>query len=206
MCSIDPRGQGPAAASWRVLNRRTLPMAAALVLLLSAHSVGMVQAQGPRAATDPELLKAAFVYNFAKFTRWPEGTWLRPSGSFRLCTLGQDDLVGQLARLGGELVGGRPVEVRAVDLPLAERACHLLYLAVSAEGGPRELLDGINGKPVLTVSQSPRFARAGGMVELYRDEDRLRFRINVEAARAAGLHLSARLLDLAQVVYGEGVE
>jgi hypothetical protein len=42
------------------------------------------------------------------------------------------------------------------------------------------------------------------MVELYRDFDRLRFRINVDAARAAGLQLSAKLLELAQIVEGEG--
>ena len=164
----------------------------------------MVQAQAPRPASDPELLKAAFVYNFAKFTRWPEAAWAEPSASFRLCTLGQDPLVEHLSALRGESVGGRPVEVRAVQLPLAGRSCHLLYLARSGQAKLPDLLGTVNGYPVLTVSQSPRFARGGGMVELYRDHDRLRFRINVEAARAAGLQLSARLLDLAQIVESGG--
>lgn len=198
MSSNEPPCQhGRAAAA-----RCGLPLVAALVLLLSAHSVGMVQAQGPRAAPDPELLKAAFVYNFAKFTRWPEGTWAEPSGPFRLCTLGRDALVDLLAGLGGESVAGRPVELVAVDLPLAGSGCHLLYLARGAQSRVREVLERVNGRPVLTVSQSPSFAQVGGMVELYRDYDRLRFRVNVAAAREAGLRLSARLLDLAQIVDG----
>ena len=188
----------------RAAARCGLPLAAAMVLLLSAHSVGMVQAQVPRAASDPELLKAAFIYNFAKFTRWPEGTWSTPAASFRLCTLGEDALVERLSGLRGESVSGHPVEVRAVQLPLSGRACHLLYLARPGEERLLDLLDSINGQPVLTVSQAPRFARQGGMVELYRDFDRLRFRVNVEAARAAGLELSARLLDLARIVGDEG--
>lgn len=205
MCSIDSRRRPRAAARRWLVHGRGLSLAAALALLLSAHSVGMVRAQAPRGAPDPELLKAAFVYNFAKFTRWPEAAWREPSASFRLCTLGQDPLVESLAGLRGESVGGRPVEVRAVELPLAGRTCHLLYLARSGQARLTELLGSINGQPVLTVSQAPSFARGGGMVELYRDYDRLRFRINVEAARVAGLQLSARLLDLAQIVEGEGV-
>jgi hypothetical protein len=160
----------------------------------------MVQAQVPPGASDPDLLKAAFVYNFAKFTQWPEGTWAKPSASFHLCTLGQDPLVDLLSGLRGESVGGHPVEVVAVDLPLSGRTCHLLYLAGSGRPKLPDLLDGINGQPVLTVSQTAYFARGGGMVELYPDEDRLRFRVNVEAAQAAGLRLSARLLHLAQIV------
>jgi hypothetical protein len=164
----------------------------------------MVQAHAPRGTSDPELLKAAFVYNFAKFTRWPDGTWSGPSETFHLCTLGRDPLVERLSGLDGEAVGGHPVEVRAVDLPLSVRGCHLLYLARQGEEKLVGLLEGIHGAPVLTVSQAPRFAHAGGMVELYRDFDRLRFRINVDAARAAGLQLSAKLLELAQIVEGEG--
>lgn len=169
---------------------------------------GVVLAHAPAlaaqdAAGEAMLLKAAFIYNFAKFTRWPEASWAGSSDSLRLCIAGADDLAQTLVRLDDKTIQGREVAVRHLKAGLPGEPCHMLYIA-SSEGWrfPRLIQDG-NGIAMLTISEIRGFADAGGMIQLYRAGDRIRFRINRAAARQSGLEFSARLLDLADLVDAE---
>lgn len=150
-------------------------------------------------AVEESMLKAAFVYNFAKFTRWPAD---RRAGSstLRLCFAGKDVLVDSLGQLAGETIKGRPVEIRAFDAAEGRDACHVLYVAGSEHGGYAGLLELVGDVPVLTVSAIRGFADAGGMIQLYRSDNRIRFKINHGVAQEHGLEFSARLLDLAELV------
>jgi hypothetical protein len=78
--------------------------------------------------------------------------------------------------------------------------CHLLFIAgaetLAAAGG----LDGLKPLPILTVSDGKDFSRATGIIELYVEDGRLRFAINVDAADRSGVRLSSRLLGIARVV------
>ena len=154
-------------------------------------------AQSP--AEEESLLRAAFVYNFAKFTRWPAGLWSK-SPTLRLCLAGKDDLVDSLGQLAGETVKGRPVKILAFDTTQARDACHVLYIAGSEHGSYTGLLEKVRDVSVLTISAIRGFADAGGMIQLYRSEDRIRFKINQGVATERGLEFSARLLDLAELV------
>lgn len=149
---------------------------------------------------DESLLKAAFVYNFAKFTRWPSGTWSGPRAAFNLCTAGNDQLEESLGRLSGETVRGHPVAIMPFESDRADQVCHVLYIAGSEHHHFAGLLDQTRNRPVLTISQIRGFADAGGIIQLFRAGDRVRFRINHRVARDRGLELSARLLDLAEIV------
>ena len=61
-------------------------------------------AQSP--AENELLLKTAFVFNFAKLTRWPANTWTEDAPMFNLCTAGSDDLVASLRHLDRERIAG----------------------------------------------------------------------------------------------------
>lgn len=167
-----------------------------LGLCAAAMPVPDVVAQEESA--EAPLLKAAFVYNFAKFTRWPEQAWDGPMAPLRLCIAGTDGLATSLARLADERVDGREV---VIDTYAAtDRPCHVLYIADSERGHLADYIEQTRSRPVLTISEIPRFADAGGIIQLYRDRGRVRFKINVAGARSSGLNLSARLLDLADVI------
>ncbi|HPE81872.1 MAG TPA: YfiR family protein [Gammaproteobacteria bacterium] len=155
-------------------------------------------AQSP--AENERLLKTAFVFNFAKLTRWPANTWTEDAPMFNLCTAGSDDLVTSLRHLGRERIAGHPVAIRALQAADSPNACHALYIAGSEHMSFLRWIDGTRSRPVLTISEIRGFADAGGAIQLYQDKDRIRFRINVDAARDRGLTLSARLLDLAVIV------
>jgi len=154
-------------------------------------------------AEEERLLKAVFVYNFAKFTRWPEYALATDDGQVTLCTVGEGELIGELEQLGGRSIKGRTLTVLPLQSVEFPRRCHLLYVAESEADRYSDLIEAMRSEAVLTVSGLHGFAHAGGIIELYRDQGRIRFLINLAAAREAGLEISARLLSLADVVEQE---
>jgi hypothetical protein len=65
------------------------------------------------------------------------------------------------------------------------------------------MLAAIRDLPVLTVGEAEGFLSGGGAIEFVREGNRVRFDINVETARRAGLNISARLLQVARHVEGK---
>ncbi|MEW6678846.1 MAG: YfiR family protein [Pseudomonadota bacterium] len=159
---------------------------------------GWGYAQAQAGVPDAQLIRAAYLYNFAKFTTWPDVP--RRDGRLSLCVAGTDALTPALQALGGRLVRGRFIAVhpvRGADLP---DTCQMLYVAASDVGRATALLRQARGLPLLTLSAQQGFAEAGGMVELTEVGGRTRFIINLGAARAVGLEISPSLLSLSEVV------
>jgi hypothetical protein len=143
-------------------------------------------------------LKAAYTLNFAKFTEWPgEGT----GADLRVCVVGRS-LVGEAleAAVHAE-VAGRGLRVVYVRLPGEVSQCNLMYVSELDMTRARRLLAALAEYPILTVSDIEGFAQVGGMIELVVVERRLRFVIDLDAVRAAGLRLEPKLLRLAVHVY-----
>jgi hypothetical protein len=150
-----------------------------------------------QAVTQPAL-RAAFLYNFAKFTEWPPDGL--PTGPLTLCVLDDTAVEGALV----ELVGNSPINGRAVTISKKTtgarlRACHLLYVGESTSERASAILQELLGAPVLTVSNGDDFVRLGGIVGLFLEEGRMRFAVNPDAAQRAGVRLSSKLLQLAKI-------
>lgn len=175
-----------------------------LAALLAAG--GGAPARAARAADSlPEAVQAAFVFNFTKFTDWPERVWQGSGGRLAVCFLTvSDPVAGELQSYVGKTSQGHPLVLRR-GVALADlQACQVAFLDGRAAPRLTAFLDALGPAPVLTVSAVPGFAGAGGMIGLYRDvDDRMRFEINLAATRRAGLQLSAKLLRLARIVDGE---
>lgn len=169
-----------------------LLLCACLWLLANAASVAIAR----DTANDESLLKAAYIYNFAKFTRWPESALGAPGTPLSLCIAGSDELVDVLWKLSTKMIKGRPVILQTVDGMPTSGNCHMLYVASSEHKTHLDIIHTVRNQPILTISELPRFSNAGGMIELYRKNERLRFFINADAARAAGLEISPSLLKL----------
>ncbi|MFQ5515371.1 MAG: YfiR family protein [Myxococcota bacterium] len=168
----------------------------ALLALLS------LTASTPEVSAAPEYqVKAAFLYNFAKFVEWPEASL--PSDEITICILGRDPF-GKIidAAVSGKTVRGRRLRVRRYRTAPAARSCQLLFLARSERQRIAQVTEALRGAPVLIVSDADRFGEPGGMVNLVIDQNRVRIEINVVNVREAGLEISSRLLTLA-VLTGE---
>ena len=148
---------------------------------------------------DISKVKAAFLYNFAKFTEWPADA-LGPGAPLVLCVV--DDL--KLAKALEEATAGRDVDghtlvVRKIELDGPVRSCHLLYADVDTQKGAR-LIETLRGASVLTVTDYGLFAAMGGTTNLFVEDGRIRFAVNLEATNRARLRISSRLLSLAKLV------
>lgn len=135
---------------------------------------------------------------FASFTTWPEDA-LPASASFAICVSGDDrvaDAVDQFA--GRPRADGRRVVVRRVSVDSAGD-CHLLYWSSPPTEG-QAVVRQLAGRPVLTVSDSLEFTRAGGVMNVFVEEGKMRFAVNPTAAERAKLKISSKLLNLAQIV------
>ena len=174
----------------------------ALAATLGA-SPGLAEGNGPEAASSVAV-KAAFLYNFAKFTEWPA---LPPGAPIILCIEGNDEIAAALVEtVLRQKVSGHALEVWRHQDSAAWRRCHVLFVADAETRRSAAGLDGIKTLPVLTVSDGKGFGQAGGVIELYVEDERMRFAINVDATERAGLHLSSRLLGLAKIIRNAHVQ
>lgn len=170
----------------------------AIVIVLLPISAGALAGTDALAAS---VLKAAFLYNFAKFTEWPSR-----AAPLVFCVVGDADVATALiGTVRGQKINGRPLSVSQPQGTDSWRSCSMLYLADADAVGPAGL-GAIRMLPVLTVSDDKGFSQGGGIIELYVEGERMRFAVNVDAADRSGLKLSSRLLGLAKVVRDSHVQ
>jgi hypothetical protein len=145
-------------------------------------------------------LKGAFLFNFARFTEWPPDV-LHADSAVNACVLGDRAVGDVLARtVKGKSLAGHAVTVNvlAPDVPIP--SCHLLYLSGVGEKRTAEIVSTLRDVPVLTVSDADAFTKRGGIIQIFVDSGKMKFRINARSAKRARLQLSSRLLALAEVV------
>ncbi len=147
-------------------------------------------------------VKAAFLYNFAKFVDWPGDEFSSPAEPLRVCIFGEDPFGATIDELMREkLAQGRPLTVRRISAPPAARSCQILFVPQASRSQSRELLGQVKGA-VLTVGETPEFLRDGGIINLTLEQNRVRFEVNLQAAERSRLKISSKLLVVARFVYG----
>jgi hypothetical protein len=148
-------------------------------------------------------IKAAFLYNFAKFVEWPPGSFPDADAPFRICVFGRDPFGESLRNITREkTMNGHRLEVhQIVDLQTA-RSCQILFIAASEQVQLKRILENMGGSNALTVGDTTNFVEQGGMINFVLENDRVRFEVSRRAADQAGLKISSKLLAVAKVVIG----
>jgi hypothetical protein len=145
-------------------------------------------------------VKAAFLYNFAKFVQWPPEA-VSGSAAMRLCILGRDPFGNLLeSSLRGKTLSEKPIEIERLSDVRQLTGCHVVFISSSERSQAAAILETLSAHPVLTVSEIPEFAELGGMVNFYIEDRRIRFEINPKSAARAGLRISSQLLKLSRIV------
>lgn len=154
-----------------------------------------------RQATGEYQVKAAFLFNFAKFIEWPVRSFTRPTEPFTFCLAG-DPFSGELDKtIHGETLNGRPLAVRRLSSGDTVTGCHALFVARSEAKRSSEIISSAASLSILTVGEEDDFIDRGGMIRLVESANHVRFEINPDAAERAGLRVSSRLLRLADIVH-----
>lgn len=141
-------------------------------------------------------LKAAFLYQIVKFVELPAAG----EGSLTLCVLGGNPFGPLFDSLAEQARGTRRIAVRPLDASAEPAGCAMLYVAPGAERHLDRVVALARGSGMLTLGDSEGFARRGVMLNFYPEQDKLRFEINLEAARLGRVTISSRLLSLARIV------
>lgn len=147
-------------------------------------------------------VKAAFLFNFAKFVEWPADAFASSQAPFVICVLGEDPFGPMLdTTLAGKTMGTHPVLLRRIKEHNDARRCHIVFVSSSESRNFAAVVDSVRGFAVLLVGDTDGFAAAGGSIEFTIEGNHVRFLINPDAAQRAGLMLSSKLLMLARIVH-----
>lgn len=178
------------------MRRRLLP----LLILLAGYCIALPR----QAVADPVpeyAMKAAFLYNFALFTEWPEEV----DGSFNLCVLGRDPFGMALESFEGKpLKQARLTILRIATVDNASiqaKQCHLLYVSEPESALTRKVFIALRNTQVLTVTDTDNLLESGAMIGMRLEGKHLVFDINYTAAQRSRLILSSKMLQLARKVY-----
>lgn len=155
-------------------------------------------------------LKASFIYNFTKFIEWPTEAMPEGTTSIRLCIIGTDQFGKEIDRLKDKTTKGRSFTIiRIKQLPDSEQLglCHIVFIGLSENGNVPEILKLLDNSSTLTISDSIGMAEKGVMINFFVERKKVRFEINLGAAKRAGLRINSRLLRLGRkVIDGNGAK
>ncbi|MEK7991493.1 MAG: YfiR family protein [Thiotrichaceae bacterium] len=147
-------------------------------------------------------IKAAFLYNLTLMIKWPDerSGAVQVSEPLVICTLGEDSFGSLLDTIQENTVRKRNLILkRNIELNQSQK-CHLLFIVRTEEDNMRKILEHVKGLPILTVSEIPKFANNGGMINMVKRRNRVKLEINLNVLKQEQLYASARLLILAKII------
>ena len=170
------------------------------LLLMALFSLIWNPGIGRAEALDEYQVKVAFLYHFSKFVDWPASTFMATNGHLRICVMGKDPFGQSLdATLANKSVRNHPFEIRRNPPTTELQHCHLLYLPASTSSQIRALRHQVAKENVLTVGETLNFMRQGGMVQIFFDNQKIRFTVHTDAVNQTNLKISSKLLRLAKI-------
>lgn len=183
---------------------RPRAVASSLLLLAAAAARAQSDAPAPGALAPTEYeVKAAFLYNFARFVEWPAETFRDAGQPFVVAVLGRDPFGPVLDQtLSGKTVLGRRIEVKRGDRVEDVRGAHIVFVSASERARVPSILKSLKGQGVLTVGDMDGFAERGGTINFVLRGNKVRFEINPANAEESRLRMSSQLLKLATLVRG----
>lgn len=153
--------------------------------------------------TSEYKVKAAYLYNFAKFIHWPDNAFNTTKSPLVIGVLGTNYFKGSLKPLAVKKVHNRTIEIKHFKTIEEVQGCHLLYVSKSEEKNHSLILKELATQPILTVGGYKDFVKLGGIIQFVTRRDRLRFSINLAVANQNNIQIDAQLLSLAAEVEGD---
>ena len=184
-----------------ILSSRNWKVSPFLWLVIAALLFSPAQDLPAQIAATEYQIKAVFLFNFTQFVDWPENAFSDAQTSLVIGVLGDDPFGAYLDEtVRGERVKDRPLVVQRYRRVGEIKTCHVLFISRSESARLDQILASLRGRNILTVGDIEGFARRGGMMRFLTQGNKTRLRVNLEAAKAANLTISSKLLRPANVV------
>ncbi len=175
-------------------NRRLRTSAAFSLALVTAFSFAATVWSAPPSEYQ---VKAAFLFNFAKFVQWPPNAFGDANTPYVIGVLGQDPFGSYLDEtVRGERLNGRPLVVQRYRHASEIRQCHVLFISRSESDHLDQIISSLKYRKILTVTDAAG-GNGGVVIRFVTEGNRIRFKIDVQAAKIADLTISSKLLRLA---------
>jgi hypothetical protein len=146
-------------------------------------------------------VKAVFLFNFTQFIEWPTNAFPETQSPLTIGVLGDDPFGNFLEEtVRGEKANGHPIIVKRFQRVEKIGNCQILFISASDARQVKAILAALKGRQILTVSDIAGFAQNGGVIRFVSEQNKIHFRINLEAAKNAGLTVSSKLLRLAEII------
>jgi hypothetical protein len=168
-----------------------------LVLLLTCCALRPAIAADDVIVADESAVEAAFLYNFALFTEWPD----LPANEFRICVLGSGPVFAALESVKKKQIKEHPISVMNISSATQVESCQVLFVGRYEHASIGKLARQIGNTPVLVVAEEDGYDPKNVIILLVAQQGRIGFKINRTAAQANSLTVSSKLLKLAQQVY-----
>lgn len=183
---------------WGCRTRAALAALAVVLLLVSSEGT-RAQAQD---GTGEYLLKSAFLFNFAKFVEWPDGTFATNSTPLTMCVLGHDPFGSNLDTIANKTIKGRTLTIKRLRSVDGIKDCQLLYVSPNQLTQTTEIVRALQKAPVLTICDVDDCAEAGIMLNMRMVENRVQLDMNLDAVQRTPLKVSSQLIKLTRIVKG----
>jgi len=148
-------------------------------------------------------VKAAMVFNMLRFMDWPDEALPATDSPFTICVSGKGPLGTALEKLRGKQIKGKAILVRQLGQSTHYNGCKALVAGSESEGLTSGLLDQTRSLAIVTIGEGSTFTQTGGVVGFVLQDGKVRFKINMSAARRHQIRISAQLLKLALTVQEE---
>jgi hypothetical protein len=145
-------------------------------------------------------VKAAFIYNVAKFVEWPDERTTDGRNTINFCVFGTDPFGKTLNSVEGRIVKGKKMQTKPVRSLKEVRDCNMLFISGSEKEQLPRILAAVKDLPVLTMGDVTGFAQQGVMINFYMEHNKVRFEINEDKTKGSKLSVSSQLLKLARIV------
>ena len=175
-----------------------------IALLIFSPCFGLSPAFAASPDSREYVLKAGYIYNFTKFIKWPEEASRGiENGGLNFCIAGEDpfgNILGSFAKKLKKKNGTLIITPRVSFKDM--RQCHILFVSGSEKSNVNQILLRVREYPVLVIGDTPSFAEKGVGINFFLEKNKIRFEMNREALKRAGLVVSSELLNLARIVSG----
>lgn len=178
-----------------VWSARSLSWSLGLVFGLSLSATATLSAQAVDAAYQ---IKASYIYNFLQFVHFPKEA-LHGAGTLNVCILGEDRFGPALDEIDGATTPQGKLKVMRLGRFSTHAAldnCNVLYLIDSERQGVDSIMAEVNEAQVLTIGEFSPFIRYGGLIELFEQQDIIRFRVNEALLNKTAFKIDAQLVQL----------
>jgi hypothetical protein len=188
-------------AWWAVRPSRFFVVALAAILSLISPAPGKTQTGD----SIEYQLKAAFLFNFAKFVEWPQTSFQNERAPITLCVFRYDPFGSSLSDvIRGKTINNRSLAARTINELPELKGCQLVFVSEREDRYLPEIVGSLKGASVLVVGESEGFADRGGAVQFFLENNKLRFAVNVDAVQRSRILVSSKLLSLARIIHDAG--